>query len=64
MRARTPASDQLTVTENDQSVKIRYVPNPPWVGGWYGGSDLASARGVALRDGANKKITIVLSDPS
>ncbi|MEU5669491.1 hypothetical protein ABZ749_03790 [Micromonospora sp. NPDC047753] len=48
----------------DQSVKVRYVPNPPWVGGWYGGSDLASARGVALRDGANKKITIVLPDPS
>lgn len=48
----------------DQTVKLRYVPNSPWVSGWYGGSDLASARGVALRDGANKKIKVVLSDPS
>ncbi|MFD6568655.1 collagen binding domain-containing protein [Micromonospora profundi] len=48
----------------DQSVKLRYFVDPPWAGGWYGGTDLDSARGIALRDGATKKVKIVLADPS
>ncbi|MEU5529943.1 carboxypeptidase-like regulatory domain-containing protein [Micromonospora chersina] len=48
----------------DQSVKIRYVPDRPWSGGWYGGTDRESATSVRLRHDKTTQITIVLADPA
>ncbi|MGN9766828.1 hypothetical protein ACTMS2_16920 [Micromonospora sp. SD12] len=48
----------------DQPVKLRFVPNPPWTAGWYGGADRSSAKTIRLRNGAARSITIVLADPA
>ncbi|WP_346537882.1 carboxypeptidase regulatory-like domain-containing protein [Micromonospora sp. DPT] len=48
----------------DQPLKLRYVPNPPWTAGWYGGTDRSSADTIRLRNGATSSIRIVLPDPA
>lgn len=46
----------------EQPVKIRYVPSGPWVAGWYGGTDLDSAKSVRVRPDKLTRVTVVLAE--